>query len=81
MEPASTRFWFGSPLLNGATLQVDGGTFRIRVHGNSDRNRYIQSLRLNGRPYRLPYLEYADIVAGGTLDILMGGKPVLWYDN
>ena len=81
VEPASTRFWFGSPLLNGATLQVDGGTFRIRVHGNSDRNRYIQSLRLNGRPYRLPYLEYADIVAGGTLDIQMGGKPVLWYDN
>jgi putative alpha-1,2-mannosidase len=51
------------------------------VHGNSDRNRYIQTLRLNGRPYRLPYLEYADIVAGGTLDIEMGREPVLWYDN
>ena len=72
VEPASTRFWFGAPALDEAVLQVSGGTFTIRTRGLSAENRYIRGVKLNGRPYDLPYIDYRDIVRGGTLEFIMG---------
>ena len=72
VEPASTRFWFGTPLWEKAEVRVQGGTFQIIARGISDKNRYIRSVRLNGKPYDLPYIDYKDIVAGGTLEFTMG---------
>jgi predicted alpha-1,2-mannosidase len=76
VEPAGGKYVFGSPLMDEATVNVGGGkTFRIVAHGNSDRNIYIQSVRLNGKPYVKSYIGYPDIVAGGTLEFTMGPKP------
>ena len=72
VEPASTRFWFGTPLWDKADVKVQGGTFRITAKNLSDTNRYIRSVRLNGKPYDLPYIDYKDIVSGGTLEFTMG---------
>lgn len=75
VEPAGGRYYFGSPLVDDATLRVSGGTFRIRVKNNSTRNRYIASVKLNGKPHRNPYIDYTDIVRGGTLSIEMTDNP------
>ena len=71
-EPALPRFWFGAPVFEKAVVKVTGGTFTITTQGLSEENRYIRGVKLNGKPYDLPYLEYKDIVKGGTLEFTMG---------
>ena len=71
-EPACPRVWFGAPNLEKAVVKVAGGTFTITAKGLSDENRYIRGVKLNGQPYDLPYIEYKDIVKGGTLEFTMG---------
>ena len=79
VEPASGRYWFGSPVFDKAEIAVDGGTFTIITEGNSDENRYIQSITLNGKAYTKGYLEHKDLAAGGELVIKMGVEPKVWY--
>ena len=84
LEPASGRYWFGSPLGDKAEICVaqEGGRpvmFSITVKDNSAENRYIQSVLLNGEPYYKGYIEHKDIAAGGELVLQMGAEPVLWY--
>ncbi len=79
LEPCGGRYYFGSPLFDRAELQVRGGTFTVVAHNNSAENKYIQSIRLNGQPYAKPYIDFADMAAGGTLDIEMGAESKIWY--
>ena len=53
--------------------------FTIEAPATSDTNRYIQRIFLNGKLYTKPYIDFADIDAGGTLRFEMGAKPVVWY--
>ena len=80
VEPASTRFWFGSPIVDKAEIDVGGGkTFCLGAVGNSAENRYIQRITLNGKPYNLPYIDFADMKAGSRLVLEMGPEPRKWY--
>ena len=72
VEPACPRFWFGAPNLEKAVVKVAGGDFTITAKSLSAENRYIRGVKLNGQPYDLPYIEYKDIVKGGTLEFTMG---------
>ncbi len=78
-EPASTRYWFGSPIVKEATLKVKGGEMHIVAENNSEQNRYIQRVWLNGEEYRQPWISHADLTAGGELRLEMGASPTLWY--
>lgn len=78
-EPASARYWFGSPIVKEATLKVKGGEMHIVAENNSEQNRYIQRVWLNGEEYRQPWISHADLTAGGELRIEMGASPTLWY--
>ena len=76
VEPAGGKYIFGSPLFPEATMQVGNGkTFTIRAHDVSQDNIYIQSVRLNGRPYTRSYINYNEIVSGGILEFQMGAQP------
>ena len=76
VEPAGGRYVFGSPLFNEASMNVGNGkTFRIIAHNNSKENMYIQSVKLNGKPYTRCYIDFKDIVRGGKLEFTMGNKP------
>ena len=78
-EPAGGKYIIGSPLFNSATLDVGNGkTFTVKAVGNSDENMYVQSATLNGKPYTKSYIDYRDIVAGGTLELVMGPQPSKW---
>lgn len=80
VEPAGGRYFFGSPLWKSAEIIVgEGKTFTVVAEGNSDVNRYIQRVELNGRPYTKNYIDYKDIMAGGELRFIMGAQPKLWY--
>ena len=79
VEPASGRYWFGTPLFDSAEIQVAGGTFKVVAENNSKENRYIQSITLNGKAYTKGYIEHKDIAAGGELVLRMGSEPKVWY--
>jgi putative alpha-1,2-mannosidase len=42
------------------------------ANGLSERNLYVRSVRLNGKPYGARVLKYADIMRGGELAFEMG---------
>ena len=79
VEPSGGRYIIGSPLFSRADLNVGGGkTFSVVARNNSDRNIYVQKAYLNGRAYKKSYIDFADIKAGGTLELVMGSKPSKW---
>ena len=78
-EPAGGKYIIGSPLFSEATLNVgDGKTFTVKAVNNSDENIYVQSVTLNGKRYNKSWIDYRDIIAGGTLQLVMGPKPSKW---
>ena len=81
-EPAGGKYIIGSPLFNEARINVgDGKTFTVKALNNSDENIYIQSATLNGKRYNKSFIDYRDIIAGGTLELVMGNKPSKWGTN
>lgn len=79
VEPASARYWFSSPIVSQAVLKVKGGEMKIVAENNSDKNRYIQRVWLNGQEYRKPWISHEDLTAGGELRFEMGDQQTLWY--
>ena len=81
VEPASGRYWFGSPLFDKAEIKVGTDTegrditFTVTAEDNSDSNRYIRSITLNGKPYDKWHISHSDIAAGGELVFVMGSEP------
>lgn len=71
VEPAGGRYFFGSPLFDEAVLDVKGGEFTIRAVNNSPENKYIKSVKLNGKPYGRWWIDFSDIAAGGVLEFEM----------
>ncbi len=41
----------------------------------SDKNIYVQSVKLNGKDWNTPLLPYAELRDGGELVFTMGSKP------
>lgn len=70
------EYVIGSPLFKKATLQLENGNiFEISSKNNSEKNVYIQSTTLNGKPYNNTFLNFDDLQKGGTLEFNMGSKP------
>ncbi|MGV3762801.1 GH92 family glycosyl hydrolase [Parapedobacter sp.] len=78
--PGTTRYEITSPLFDEVAFALDpdyfdGTTFKITAHDNSPENSYIQKALLNGQPYNKCYIDFQDMVAGGTLELFMGPQP------
>jgi predicted alpha-1,2-mannosidase len=79
LNPASAEYMIGSPLFSRVTLRLaNGKTFTVNAKGNSSGNVYIQSATLNGKPLDVPVIRHQQIMAGGTLDFVMGPRPSRW---
>ncbi len=77
VEPAGGRYFFGSPLVDEAEVNVGNGrVLRIVARGNSERNKYIQKIFLNGQPHTRRWIDFAEIAAGGELVFEMGESQV-----
>lgn len=74
--PGTPYYMLASPSFPVVTLYPEGGRpFTVKAKGASARNIYIQRATLNGRPYTRNYLNHADIVQGGVLELEMGPEP------
>lgn len=75
-NPANGAFIFGSPLFDAVTLKLpDNKQFTLNSLNNNEKNIYIQSVKLNGKPYTHSYITYKDIMQGGSLEFEMGPLP------
>jgi predicted alpha-1,2-mannosidase len=78
--PGDLRYEITSPVFEEITIQLDdayasGKSFTIKTSNNSETNVYIQSAKLNGEQIERCYLQYDEIISGGTLEIEMGAEP------
>ncbi len=74
--PGSTTYQITSPVFNSSAYHLENGkTFTVIAQNNTAQNIYIQSALWNGKPYNKSYIDYFDIMGGGTLQLVMGPKP------
>ena len=73
VTPGSTTYAIGTPLFPEVRFNLENGkSFSVKAFGGSI---YIQSATLNGKPYRKSYIDHADLMAGGRLELHMGSRP------
>ncbi|HWC97015.1 MAG TPA: GH92 family glycosyl hydrolase [Candidatus Sulfopaludibacter sp.] len=73
VDPARPEYIIGSPIFDEVTIHLGNGKdFVIVAANNSEKNMYIQSATLNGKPWNKPWFSHADIVSGGKLVFQMG---------
>ncbi len=76
MNPASGQYELGSPLFKKTTIALsEKRNFEILAKNTSSINKYIQSVKLNGKSLQRTYITHDEILAGGTLEFEMGSDP------
>lgn len=74
--PGSGQYAIGTPSVKEGKLQLkDGKVLTVKANNLSDKNIYIQSVKLNGKPVNTTILTNAELNQGGELVFEMGGKP------
>lgn len=74
--PGTDEYIIGSPLFKTVTLNLENGKkVTISSDANSKENRYISSMKLNGKPYTKNYLTHAELLKGATVNFIMAEKP------
>ncbi|RYG65765.1 hypothetical protein EON80_16715, partial [bacterium] len=83
VNPTEGVYVIGSPTVSKATLRLDksigGKTFTVIADNNSDKNIYVQSVTLNGKPLANSWFTHKELLAGGTLHFKMGPNPNLTW--
>lgn len=75
----SSQFQIGSPFFDSTTITyANGSRFTVKADGVSPSNYYVQNATLNGKRFDNTWLDYSQIISGGTLDFTMGSKPSQW---
>jgi putative alpha-1,2-mannosidase len=76
MDPARPEYIIGSPIFDEVTLHMGNGKDLVIVaNHNSEKNIYIQSATLNGKPLDKPWFDHSAIANGGKLVFNMGPTP------
>ncbi|MEH6407543.1 MAG: GH92 family glycosyl hydrolase [Leeuwenhoekiella sp.] len=76
MNPASAQYEISSPLFTKATIKVgQDKNFTILAQNTSFDNKYIQSVKLNGKPLNRTYILHEELMRGGVLEFEMGNQP------
>jgi predicted alpha-1,2-mannosidase len=76
VTPGNPAFNICSPIFKETTIQLNGGkTLKILAPKASPKNKYIQSVKLNGKPWNKPWLSWDQIKEGGEILIELAEKP------
>jgi predicted alpha-1,2-mannosidase len=79
VTPGSNQYVIGSPLFEKATINLESGkSFTIQAKNSSSENKYIKSIKLNGKNYEFSYINHQDIINGGNLVFEMTHQPTNW---
>ena len=76
--PGIPTYDIASPIFEKTTIHLKNGKdFVIVALHTSHDNKYVESVRLNGKPLNQLWFRHADIAQGGTLELTMGDTPNL----
>jgi predicted alpha-1,2-mannosidase len=77
VTPNFAAYSFGTPLFKEVKYHLENGkTFTLKAANVSDKNFYIKSVKLNGKPYDKTSFEHTEIKNGGTIEFEMTDAPV-----
>lgn len=81
VDPISGRYEIGTPMFPEMKMHLaNGKTFTVLAPAVDKENIYIQSVRLNGKPYDKSYITHQQIMDGSVLEFEMADKPgQVWY--
>jgi len=73
--PGSNQYVLGAPYFKKMTMHLENGKdVVITAPENSDENRYVQKLTVNGAEHKVNYVNHADLLQGARMDYVMGPK-------
>ncbi|WP_149526366.1 GH92 family glycosyl hydrolase [Sphingobacterium hotanense] len=76
VTPATDEYVLGSPIFDKVTISLNNGKkVTIETKNNSDQNRYIQSMKFNGRSYSKNFINHSELMKGANLSFDMGAEP------
>jgi predicted alpha-1,2-mannosidase len=76
VAPGTDEYALGSPLFKKITLNLENGKkMVINASDNNQANRYIGSMKVNGKEYDKNYITYPMLMEGGEIDLKMTDKP------
>jgi predicted alpha-1,2-mannosidase len=76
VNPSNGVYVFGSPVFDNAKIELGNNkSFSVKTVNNSQKNIYIQSVKLNGVDYKNAYITHKDIIKGGEIEFKMGPNP------
>ncbi|MVZ62044.1 GH92 family glycosyl hydrolase [Sphingobacterium humi] len=76
VTPATDEYVLGSPIFDKVTIHLaNGKKILLETNDNSDENRYIQRLRINGKNYSKNYIKHSELMKGAHLRFDMGSSP------
>lgn len=76
VTPGLPMYVIGSPVFETATMDLGNGkTFSVVCRNYSPNNKYIQSVKLNGKDWNKSWFSHNDLMEGGKLELVMGNKP------
>ena len=75
-------YLISSPVFPKTTITLENGKhLEITAKNASEKNIYIQSCLLNGKPFNNCWFRHSDIANGASFEFVMGDKPSNWATN
>jgi len=76
ITPGVPAYTLGSPVFDDVSIRLENGKiFRLTASNNSRENKYIQSVKLNGKALDRLWFTHDDLTNGGHLELEMGNAP------
>jgi predicted alpha-1,2-mannosidase len=82
LRMGSPEYAIGAPYFPHMDIALENGRhIVIDAPAVSDKNRYVQSLRVDGKPWNKLTLPHSLLAQGATLEFAMGPKPSRWASD
>lgn len=76
--PGTDEYILGAPLFRKATLHFENGNdLLLSAPENSEGNRYIDQMEVNGQSYTANFLKHGEMLKGGKIEFRMSAYPNL----
>jgi predicted alpha-1,2-mannosidase len=76
VTPGNPVYEIGSPVFDEMRIRLNNGKyFTIRARHNSQKNKFIQSARMDGLPLNRAWFTHDDILQGKTIEFEMAAQP------
>jgi len=76
VTPATDQYVLGAPLFKEATIHLENGKkIVIQAPKNDSQHFYVNSLKVNGKPYSKNWLSHSELMKGAILEFEMSDQP------